>query len=109
MVDRRLAESLRGFFDAEWYLGKYPDIAAAGLDPLEHYLTFGAVEGRDPNRFFDTAWYTARYPDVAASGQHALLHYLLFGAAELRDPHPRFDAVRSDRGRPVHPLQRPRH
>ena len=28
-------------FDAAWYLGQNPDIAAAGVDPLEHYLKWG--------------------------------------------------------------------
>src|SRR5256885_5548391 len=52
--------------DATWYLGEYPDIAAAGLDPLTHYLKWGVHEQRNPNPLFDTAWYGACNPDVAA-------------------------------------------
>ena len=33
-------------FDAAWYLEQYPDIAAAGIDPLRHYLDHGRYEGR---------------------------------------------------------------
>lgn len=33
-------------FDAEFYLRTYPDIAAAQLDPVEHYLNYGRQEGR---------------------------------------------------------------
>lgn len=35
-----------GLFDAEAYLERYPDVAAAGLDPLYHYMTHGFDEGR---------------------------------------------------------------
>jgi glycosyltransferase involved in cell wall biosynthesis/SAM-dependent methyltransferase len=33
-------------FDAAWYLKQYPDVAAAGIDPLRHYLDHGRHEGR---------------------------------------------------------------
>lgn len=88
-----LGEALNGFFEPDWYLSRYPDVAASGSEALHHYVNFGAAEGRDPNRFFDGAWYITHYPDVAASGYHPLLHYLQTGAAELRNPHPRFDAA----------------
>ncbi|MDI6026613.1 class I SAM-dependent methyltransferase [Corticibacterium sp. UT-5YL-CI-8] len=38
-----------GLFDADWYLGHYEDVAQAGIDPLLHYVVFGAKEGREPN------------------------------------------------------------
>jgi hypothetical protein len=38
-----------GLFDAEWYLREYGDVARAGIDPLRHYVEFGAKEGRWPN------------------------------------------------------------
>jgi GT2 family glycosyltransferase/glycosyltransferase involved in cell wall biosynthesis len=88
-----IVASLAGFFDAAWYLARYPDVASANTDPLQHFIRHGAAERRDPNRFFDSAWYTEHFPDVAASGMHPLLHYLQAGAKELRNPHPRFDAV----------------
>jgi GT2 family glycosyltransferase/glycosyltransferase involved in cell wall biosynthesis len=88
-----LEEVIRAIFDADWYVRRYPDVAASPADPLDHFLRYGLYEGRDPNRFFDTAWYVRTYPDVASSGMPPLLHYLRFGAAELRHPHPHFDAT----------------
>lgn len=38
-----------GIFDAEWYLSVNTDVADAGIDPLRHYVEFGAREGRAPN------------------------------------------------------------
>ena len=35
-------------FDAGFYLSSYPDVAAAGLDPLEHYMVQGFREARRP-------------------------------------------------------------
>jgi hypothetical protein len=37
-----------GLFDAEWYVRHYTDVAASGIDPLRHYVQFGASEGRAP-------------------------------------------------------------
>jgi GT2 family glycosyltransferase/glycosyltransferase involved in cell wall biosynthesis len=88
-----LGDALSGFFDPDWYLSRYPDVASSGLEPVRHFLLFGAAGNRNPNRLFDSAWYLTHYPDVAISGQHPLLHYLQVGAAQLRNPHPRFDAA----------------
>lgn len=35
-----------GLFDADGYLQRYPDVAAVGFDPLEHYLRHGLQESR---------------------------------------------------------------
>ena len=59
----------------EYYLAHNPDVAAAGVDPLVHFDTFGWHEGRNPNAFFDTAGYLAHYADVAAAGVNPLQHY----------------------------------
>ena len=82
-----------GFFDPAWYVSRYPDIAAVGIDPLYHFINHGLAEGRDPNAWFDSAWYAEHYADIGSSGINPLLHYMQSGAAELRNPHPRFDAV----------------
>ncbi len=88
-----LGDNLGGFFDRDWYVRRYPDVGAAKLDPLQHYLNYGAAENRDPNPFFDAAWYLQQNPDVARAKINPLLHYLQHGGAELRNPHPRFDAA----------------
>jgi len=88
-----LGQILSGFFDAAWYRSRYSDVISTGVDPMTHFLTWGAAEGRDPNRWFDSKWYLERYPDLAVSGTLPLLHYMVSGAAELRNPHPRFDAA----------------
>jgi hypothetical protein len=86
-------------FEAAWYLVTYPDVAAAGVNPLEHYLRHGAAEGRDPGPLFSTRWYLEAYPDVAAAGVNPLEHYLRRGAAEGRRARsPRAGAGRDGRG-----------
>ena len=37
-----------GWFDAEWYLAQYPDVAQTGMDPGEHYLWIGVKLSRQP-------------------------------------------------------------
>ena len=48
---RRRASRLRqsGLVNPGWYLARNPDVAAAGMDPVLHYLLHGAAEGRAPN------------------------------------------------------------
>jgi GT2 family glycosyltransferase len=77
-------------FDRQWYLSSYQDVADSGMDPLDHYLSSGASEGRMPNQFFDSAWYLRTYPDVANAGVNPLAHYASSEAKEGRDPHPDF-------------------
>lgn len=81
--------------NADWYRERYPDVAAAGAEPSEHFLSHGHSEGRFPNpaaelaalgEIVDSAWYRARYPDVAATGADPVRHYLLYGRAEGRYP-----------------------
>ena len=72
--------------DPDWYVEQYPDIGAAGVDPVQHFLNIGFSEGRNPNRFFDGAWYAQAYPDVAAHGENPFVHYVFYGAREGRKP-----------------------
>ncbi len=66
-----------GLFDEAYYLKTYPDIAAAKIDPLAHYVEYGASEGRRPNREFDPKFYANEAK--LRPGGNALLHYLAFG------------------------------
>jgi 2-polyprenyl-3-methyl-5-hydroxy-6-metoxy-1,4-benzoquinol methylase/predicted nucleic acid-binding Zn-ribbon protein len=81
-----------GLFDRKWYLTQHPDVANQQVEPITHYVLFGAAEGRDPSPLFDTSWYLARYPDVGRAGMNPLVHYVLRGAIEGRRPHPRFES-----------------
>ncbi len=85
--------SVRPYVDAAYYLERYPDVAAGGMDPVEHFVVHGAQEGRAPNPWFDPAWYREWQTDVDESGLEPVLHYVLHGEAQLRNPHPDFDAA----------------
>jgi glycosyltransferase involved in cell wall biosynthesis len=78
-------------FDAQFYLQQYPDIAEAGVPPLEHFFDFGIYEGRRPNPYFEPNWYRAQNPDVDAAGIHPLAHYATYGDLEGRKPSMIFD------------------
>jgi glycosyltransferase involved in cell wall biosynthesis len=80
-----------GRFDAVWYRQYYPDIVAADVDPLIHYIKYGQSEGRLPYcpPLFDAQWYKRQYPDVAELDD-PLGHYWYSGASEGRDPGPDF-------------------
>ncbi len=74
-----------------YYNARYPDVAAAGVDPDFHYDTIGWKEGRDPNALFSTEAYRSANPDVAAADVNPLAHYDTAGWKEGRDPSAAFD------------------
>lgn len=82
-----------GIFDVTGYLQAHPDVAAAGIDPIRHFVLQGAREGRNPCALFDTAYYNATYPDVAKAGFNPLAHYCEFGWKEGRNPSVDFDGA----------------
>ena len=59
-------------------------MAAAGINPLDHYHLVGWTEGRDPSLDFDTAAYLTANPDVAAAHIDPLRHFLQTGIHEGR-------------------------
>lgn len=75
-------------FDQAWYLQQYPDVAAAKIEPVLHYLLYGALENRHPSPVFNTFNYLIEYTDVAKEGMHPLLHFIKFGQYEGRKPDP---------------------
>ncbi len=83
-------------FDAGYYLRQNPDVAAAGVDPYQHFMFNGWREGRDPSLLFSVGKYLAAYPDVARAGLNPLIHYELYGQAEGRAAFPAGGAAAPD-------------
>ncbi|HEY8574117.1 hypothetical protein [Phenylobacterium sp.] len=73
-------------FDAYWYLQNYRDVAAAGVDPLDHFVASGWREGRNPTPWFSIRDYLETNPDVALAGVNPFVHYLRDGRREGREP-----------------------
>jgi glycosyltransferase involved in cell wall biosynthesis len=95
LLPRRLRNRLRlwrdaravrrsGLFSEAFYLRQNPDVAAAGADPILHYLTNGHAEGRNPGDRFDAAHYLEANADVARAGLNPLVHYMRHGQREGR-------------------------
>jgi glycosyltransferase involved in cell wall biosynthesis len=77
-------ERVRTAFDSVYYLEKYPDVRANGIDPFEHYVVLGWKENRDPSPDFSTAFYLRHSPDVVATDVNPFVHWVLHGIAEKR-------------------------
>lgn len=73
-----------GLFDSKYYLFSYADVRSNDIDPIQHYIKYGADEGRNPSSEFDTRFYLEAYPDVKQSGINPLVHYILYGKEENR-------------------------
>lgn len=76
-----------GTFNGDQYLQANGDVAAAGLDPLQHFLNYGYKEGRAIDTLgthFNGQAYLAQNGDVAMAGLDPLAHFLRYGAQEAR-------------------------
>ena len=80
-----------GTFDRDYYLLQYPDVLDSGLEPIDHYLKYGARERRNPNAVFDARYYLANNSDVSSSRMNPLYHFCEYGWRQLRNPNPEFD------------------
>ena len=85
VTDEELARSPDGV-DQAWYLETYPDVAAAGADPVSHYLEFGWREGRDPRPDFSTTGYRVLNEEAVRAQENPLIHYLRHGGTKV-SPH----------------------
>ncbi|PYJ68600.1 MAG: hypothetical protein DME75_12690, partial [Verrucomicrobia bacterium] len=86
------ASKFSPLFDTDWYLENNPEVNRAGMDPLQHYIRYGAREGRNPHPLFETKWYLSQKPELTNSGLTPLEHYVSYGAREGCSPHPEFDS-----------------
>ncbi|MBY0610691.1 MAG: hypothetical protein K2P80_00755 [Beijerinckiaceae bacterium] len=95
-------------FDADAYLGAYPDVAKEGINPLLHWIETGRGEGRKlppcplpreeragvvrrirESGWFDAAFYQRQAPWLHSTGGDPVLHYLLHGFKSFLEPSPR--------------------
>ena len=83
-IYRTLASS--DLFDRRWYRSTQVNGFSAWMDPIWHYLDYGAGLGLDPSPHFDTSHYVHAHHDVRASGLNPLFHYLEYGIEERRSP-----------------------
>jgi glycosyltransferase involved in cell wall biosynthesis len=66
-------------FDIEFYLRQNPDVAAAEIEPFEHFISTGYREGRNPNPNFDARYYRQKY--LRNDQRDPIAHYLAIGRA----------------------------
>ena len=72
------------YFDSDWYMSTYQDVATSGLDPLFHYVLFGKVEDRKTNPLFDPIIYLRKHPELRELQGTLLAHFIQNGAGEHR-------------------------
>jgi GT2 family glycosyltransferase len=75
-------------FDPKWYLEVNRDVAAAGMDPLAHFIGYGEAEGRDPSPTFSIRFYREIYMQGEPLNASPLHHYLKRGRDLGYDPDP---------------------
>ncbi len=53
-----------GLFSEKYYLLTYEDVRRADIDPINHYIRYGAKEGRNPNEEFNTNSYLTKNKNI---------------------------------------------
>lgn len=87
--NKESSKSLLNFlFDEEYYIKNNPDLKDIDMSYLDHYMSFGWKEGRDPSSRFSTAIYIENNQDVKDAGFCPLWHFIHFGFNENRDIYP---------------------
>ncbi|WP_157235536.1 glycosyltransferase [Methylosinus sp. LW4] len=70
----------RRYFDPDYYLRCYLDVAEAQIEPFAHYFHEGWREGRNPRADFNSLWYLQMVTGADGSGIDPLSHHVRNGA-----------------------------
>ena len=73
------AETIRDYFDSEYYLEHNADVRESEVDPLLHFCEYGWRELRDPRPDFSTRYYLNANSEVRDSGINPLVHFVTIG------------------------------
>lgn len=65
-----------GLFDKNFYLKAYPHVEKSGMDPLVHYLFYGASEYKLPSPTFNLKRYLQEHPEIDKNNLNPLIHYI---------------------------------
>lgn len=65
-----------GIFDETWYLKRYPDVAESKIDPLYHYVYFGAYEEREPVSWLKIKEFIIENKEIKLKKINPLYYYL---------------------------------
>ncbi len=74
------------YFDEQYYLEKNKDLEPIKDKLVEHYILYGAYEGRSPSEKFDSQYYLEKNTDIKEAGINPLWHYITSGEKEGREP-----------------------
>src|ERR1700722_9161296 len=88
-----IRELLEAEFDRKFYLERYGDVSG-WVEPLDHFLAIGWIQGRDPSQHFSVFTYLLQNDDVLFRHVNPFVHYLVAGRDQGRAS---FDHVEDDR------------
>lgn len=73
------------YFDSEWYVAQNPDVRAAGVDPVRHFVRHGSTEGRNPRADFSTKQFSANRAKTRRPRRNVFVEFLAWhhGAKKL--------------------------
>lgn len=69
------------YFDAEWYLRRYPDVKLLEMDPALHFVRYGGILKRAPNPDFDVQFYFETYRNLDSVSENTFPGHALFEAS----------------------------
>ena len=66
-----------GLFNSSWYTATYPDVASTSMSSIQHFLSIGGPQQRDPGPNFSSLFYAETHPQMNKDGEAIpLVHFL---------------------------------
>ncbi len=80
-------------FDPEYYLDRSPAVVESGLSPWEHYVYYGAAEGKSPLPLFDPHYYKRQHSEISEYCRDLYSHFQAGNTATCLRPSEWFDPL----------------
>jgi hypothetical protein len=66
-----------GLFSKEYYLAHNKDVRDAGVEPIKHYMEYGASELRKPSELFEPGFYLLKNNLLGQTSINPIKHFLV--------------------------------
>ena len=76
VIVEMIKKKISGLFDEQYYKNQWHDVDWEGVDPIEHYITVGWKEGRDPRPDFSVDDYVQKNANLRNLDIEPLYHWL---------------------------------
>lgn len=86
-----IGSEIFALFDTAFYLSRYEDVAESNMNPLVHFIRYGATDGRQPHPLFNPEYFWSHFDGKPHTGVDPVLQYLSQDGIDRVSAHALFD------------------